>query len=62
MSLIQFRSCCRDLFHDLAVYFYVFSDVFVGSYILELDIDPFFSVIITHCMLTYIRLSWCFRL
>ena len=24
---------------------------FVGSYDLELDIDPFFSVIITHCML-----------
>ena len=33
----------------------------VGSYDLELDIDPFFFIIITQCMLTYIRLSWLFR-
>jgi hypothetical protein len=33
----------------------------VGSYDLELDIDPFYFVTITHCMLKYIRLSWRFR-
>ena len=35
--------------------------VVVVSCDLDRDIDPLFSVSITHCMLTYIRLSWCFR-
>ena len=61
MSLIQFRSSCRDLFLDLAVYLGEFTMYFVGSYDLELDTGPFFSVNNTHCMLTYIRLSWRFR-
>jgi hypothetical protein len=34
---------------------------FVVSYDLELDIDPFFFVVITHCMWTCIRLYWLFR-
>ena len=34
---------------------------FVGSYDLDLDTDPLFSVTITHCMLSYVRLSWRFR-
>ena len=33
----------------------------VGSCDLDRDIGSFLSVIVTHCMLTYIRLYWRFR-
>ena len=45
MSLIQFRSCCGDLFLDLAVYCDVFLLFLVGSYDRECDIDSFFLLL-----------------
>ena len=58
MSLTQFRSCCRDLFLDLGVYFDVFSIFLLGT--MTLNLIPSF-LLLSHTMLSYIRLSWRFH-
>ena len=60
MSVIQFRSCCRDLFLDLAGYFDVVRCFCWVLWPWTWYWSLLFCYYHTLYMLTYIRLSWCF--